>query len=124
MWFCPDNVDHTWQTTSSITHAPARIPIVWPVEEGTNIIHEEIIKLENAGFNLEKNPIGNQERETRQRTGVSEAANRRIQTATTMEATVVHHRVMKPNKHEHFCLQTSTSQLVDMTYDVHISKNP
>ena len=39
MWFCPDNVDHTWQTTSSITHAPARIPIVWPVEEGTNIIH-------------------------------------------------------------------------------------
>ena len=41
-----------------------------------------------------------------------------------MEATVVHHQVMKPNKHEHFCLQTSTSQLVDMTYDVHISKNP
>ena len=64
MWFCPDNVDHTWKTTSSILHALARIPIVWPVEEGTNIIHEEIIKLENAGFSLEKNPIGNQERET------------------------------------------------------------
>ena len=41
-----------------------------------------------------------------------------------MEATVVHRRVMKSNKHEHFCLQTSTLQLVDTTYDVHISKNP
>ena len=59
MWFCLDIVDHTWQTTSSITHALARIPIVWLVEEGTNIIHEEIIKLENVGFSLEKNPIGN-----------------------------------------------------------------
>ena len=41
-----------------------------------------------------------------------------------MEATIVHHRVLKANQHEHFQLQTATSQLKDMVYDVHISKKP
>ena len=124
MWFCPGNVDQTWQTTSSITHASTRVPLVWPVKEGTNITHEEVVKLEKAGFRLEQKPIGEQERETCQQIGVFEAANKRIQSATIIEAIVVHHRVLKPNKHEHFGLQTSTSELANMVYDVHISKNP
>ena len=46
------------------THAQARIPIDWLVEEYTNITHEEITKLKNVEFSLEQNPIGEQERET------------------------------------------------------------
>ena len=41
-----------------------------------------------------------------------------------MEATIVQHRVMKANQHEHFQIQTATSQFKDMVYDVHISKKP
>ena len=124
MWFCPDSVDHTWQVTSSITQAPARVPQVWPVEEGTNITLKEIEMLENAGFKLEKAQEREEGRESRYRTGVSEAANRRINSAVSMEATVVQHKVIKANQHELFQLQTATSQLKDMVYDVHISKKP
>ena len=105
MWFCPDSVDHTWQVTTSITQAPARVPQIWPIEEGTNSTNEEIQKLEQAGFKLERAKTREEGRDSRYRTGVSEAAYRRINSAVTMEATIVQHRVLKANQHEHFQLQ-------------------
>ena len=41
-----------------------------------------------------------------------------------MEAKVIEHKVLKANQHEHFKLQTATSQMKDMLYNVHISKKP
>ena len=101
MWFCLDSVDHTWQVTTSITQAPARVPQIWPVEEGTNLKNEEIQKLEHVGFKLERIERRDEGRDNRYRTGVSEAAYRRINSAVTMEATIVLHRVLKSNHHEH-----------------------
>ena len=71
MWFCPDSVDHTWQVTTSITQAPARVPQVWLVKEGTNLTKDEIERLEEAGFKLEKMEATEEGRESRYRIGIS-----------------------------------------------------
>ena len=58
---------------------------------------------------------------------VLEAVYHCINSAITIEiieARVVKHNLLKANQHEHFQLQTATSQLKDMVYDVHISKKP
>ena len=74
MWFCLDSVDHTWQVTTSITQAPARVPQIWPIKEGTNLTNEKIPKLEHAGFKLEQAETRDEGRESKYRTGHSEVA--------------------------------------------------
>ena len=52
--------------------------------------------------------------------GVSEAAAKRIESATTMEASIQGVEVMKQGKHEKFLVSTSASKVRDEVYKVHI----
>ena len=57
MWFCNDNMDHTWAICSSIKKAQNARPKVWPIAHGTNLNKEEIRYLERGGFILQKAPF-------------------------------------------------------------------
>ena len=80
MWFCNDNIDHTWQIYNTITHSPARVPDIWRVEMGTNLTSIEIKTLESGGYKLAKR-IAMGSANMRYRLGVSDAVTRRIESA-------------------------------------------
>ena len=124
MWFCNDNVDHTWRICNSITHFPARVPTTWPIETGTNLSNNEFNILEHAGFKLQKRKAEEPLASVRYRSGISVPAAKRIDSAITMEAQVEGHDVIKHGLHEKFQLSTSSSQVRDEVYEVHISRNP
>ena len=123
MWFCNDSIDHTWQICNTITHSPARVPDIWPVEMGTNLTSTEIKTLESGGYKLAKrNAMGSAN--MRYRPGVSDAAARRIESAISMKATIRGCEVMKEGKHEKILVSTSTSEVRDEVYKVHIAMAP
>ena len=58
-FFCSDNIErcvkgsrHKWIIPYSDTQERPPVPTVWPVKIGTNLTHNEIVALENAGFQL------------------------------------------------------------------------
>lgn len=57
MWFCNDNIDHTWRVCNTITHCPGRVPTTWPVEKGTNLTSNDLRMLEQGGFNVQKREV-------------------------------------------------------------------
>ena len=121
MWFYNDNIDHTWQICNTITHCPIRVPVIWPVEKGTNLTKTKIQTLEGGGYKLAKK-IAMETGNTRYWPGVSaEAAAKRIESAILMEATIQGYEVMKEGKHEKFMVSTSASQVCDKVYEVHIA---
>ena len=123
MWFCNDNIDHTWQICNTITHSPLRVPEIWHVEMGTNLTNAKIQTLENGGFKLAKKKdmeTGNM----RYRPGVSQATAKRVESAISMEATIQGCEVMKEGKHEKILVSTSTSEVRDEVYKVHIAMAP
>ena len=123
MWFCNDNIDHTWQICNTITHSPLRVPVIWPVDKGTNLTNTEIMTLERGGYKLAKK-IAMTTGNTRYRPGVSEAAAKRIDSAISMQATIQGYEVMKEGKHEKFMVSTSASQVRNEVYEVHIAMAP
>ena len=78
MWFCNDNIDYTWQICNTITHCPIRVPVIWPVEKGTNLTKTKIQTLEGGGYKLARK-IAMATGNTRYRLGVLEAAAQRIE---------------------------------------------
>ena len=61
---------------------------------------------------------------TRYRPGVLEAATKRIDSAISMEASIRGFKVLKQGKHEKFLVSTSSSQVCDEVYEVHIAMAP
>ena len=61
---------------------------------------------------------------TRYRPGVSEAAAKRIDSAISMGASIRGFEVLKQGKHEKFLVSTSSSQVCDKVYEVHIAMAP
>jgi hypothetical protein len=59
LFFCPDDIEHCvkgsrrkWVDKFSADQEQTPIPPLWPVKIGTNLTRPEILKLENAGFQL------------------------------------------------------------------------
>ena len=123
MWFCNDNVDHTWHICNNITQCPPRIPSVWPIEKGTNLTPSELKTLEDAGYIIKKCAV-KEKNATRYRSGISIPASKRIESAISMEAQIEEHSVIKANMHEKFCVRTATSQVRGEVYEIHIASNP
>ena len=123
MWFCNNSVDHTWKVCNTITQCPARVPTIWPVQRGTNITNNELKMLEQAGFTIEKQEV-RVTQNVRYRSGVSEAAARRIASAISMEARIIGHDIIKQKQHERFHVSSANSELNDDVYEVHIATNP
>ena len=57
--------------------------------------------LEQAGFTIEKQEV-KMTQNVRYRSGVSEAAARRIASAISMEARIIGHDIIKQKQHERF----------------------
>ena len=58
-FFCSDDIErcvkdshHKWIIPYSDTQERPHVPTIWPVKIGTNLTRNEIIALENAGFQL------------------------------------------------------------------------
>ena len=120
-------MDHTRTICSSIKEAPNAHPKVWLVAHGTNLKIEEIRYLERGGFILQKTPFEQSTNEAiaRYRTGISQAAATRIDTALALvDTTVKGHSVLKPLKHEVFKIETENSILRGEIYNVNIAKKP
>jgi hypothetical protein len=59
-WFCPDDLSHCIDgTTQKFTIVKSAIPIVWPIQEGINLIKKEVIILKEARFSFEPLRINN-----------------------------------------------------------------
>jgi hypothetical protein len=56
-WFCPDDIERCVKGTkrSWVLNWP-QVPDVWPVLSGTNLIRQETLLLEDAGFKLQEHP--------------------------------------------------------------------
>lgn len=54
-FFCPDDIHRCVMGTKRpfVLHWPP-VPITWPVKFGTNLTREEVLKLEDAGFQLQQ----------------------------------------------------------------------
>jgi hypothetical protein len=56
-WFCPNDIEHCVKGSKrSWILNWSQVPNVWPVLSGTNLIREETILLQDAGFKLQERP--------------------------------------------------------------------
>jgi hypothetical protein len=52
-WFCLDDLNCCVHgTTQKYTVARPSVPIVWPIQEGIDLIQKEAITLEETGFSF------------------------------------------------------------------------
>jgi hypothetical protein len=53
-WFCHDDLSHCVHgTLQKYAFAKPSVPIVWPIQEGTNLIQNEATILEEVGFSFD-----------------------------------------------------------------------
>lgn len=132
MYFCSNNVQHTWNPYRSIQAIPGMAPGTWPIVTGTHLTNEEVENLTLAGFHLETEIVvpttlpQDQEdiRNGRYRPHVSKEALKRIESAANMTARVLSTKVVRTREHEVFEIETSHSRIEGRTYRVTISTNP
>jgi hypothetical protein len=55
-WFCLDDLNHCVSgTTQKYAVVRPSVPIVWPIQEGTDLTQKEVTTLEEVGFSFDSN---------------------------------------------------------------------
>ncbi len=108
--------------------SPPETPMSWLIDSGTNITIAEHAGLIGAGFVFGNSPQGGMhnlnttissgKRSRKWRSGVSKEANKRLETATHMDARLMEELIVIPSRHVVFKLHTQDF------YEVHVKDEP
>jgi hypothetical protein len=53
-WFCPDDLSRcVGGATRKYAIARPLVPTIWPIQEGTNLVQNEVTILKEAGFSFD-----------------------------------------------------------------------
>lgn len=138
---CNDSVDHTWTPCTSIVCGSPKLPLIWPVQEGTDLQLEEQEMLQKVGFvlphaqgpHVPENIISTNEgegvpesshRRTHVRTRISDLDLKKIDLALSLFAKILSITVITRFEHEVFKIETKNSAQRAEAYDVSISYQP
>ena len=146
IWFCGNNIDHTWEPAKSVLERPASRPDKWPIEIGTSLDSTEIEVLWDGGFDLQniETRLRHQTRMAPQNTDqdidvrpthrdgktvtvtrvITKDMQIRINKAAEMVCIVYGHNVVVRNEHVEFTMSTEGCTQATGTYLVVVCSFP